>query len=98
MVGVERKEEEEAMAMAYMSDDEQALFEELLHRVEDAEEGDASSGLHLIKKQAERIRKYRAKRDEEAKERMMEVLTQVFHPPDEEAKGEPQVEEKKELF
>lgn len=50
--------------MSYMSDDEKQMLEELLNRVIDAEEGDASSGLHLAKKQADRILAYRKEQDE----------------------------------
>lgn len=47
----------------FLSEDEKALYEDLLNRVLDVEESDASSGLALVKKQAHRILELRKKEE-----------------------------------
>jgi hypothetical protein len=56
----------------YLTDDEKALFEDLLNRVLDADESDASSGLALARKQAKRIIDYRAEFDKKSEDFRLE--------------------------
>ena len=56
----------------YMLDEEKYLLEDLLNRVIDADESDASAGLSLVKKQAERILAYREEEERKAEQWRLE--------------------------